>query len=69
MAIQIQRAQIRASNWKTGYILEDVRPNSATRSQQFEIIDYDSETQTVSLNEVLEVNRVKPEFLFSQINA
>ena len=63
----IQRSQIRASNWKTGHILEDVRPNSPTRNQQFEIVDYDSKTQAVSLDAVLEVDRVKPEFLFSQI--
>lgn len=63
----IQKSQIRASNWKTGHILEDVRPNSTTRNQQFEIVDYDSETQAVSLDAVLEIDRVKPEFLFSQI--
>lgn len=65
----IQKTQIRASNWSIGDIVEDVRPNSTTRNQQFEIIDYDSKTQTVSLDEVLKVNRVKTQFLFSQINA
>ena len=63
----IQKSQIRHSNWKVGHILEDVRPNSPTRNQQFEIIDYDPKTQAVSLDAVLEVNRVKPQFLFSQI--
>ena len=63
----IQRNQIRASNWKIGHILEDVRGNSSTRNQQFEIVDYDSRTQVVSLDAIPELNQVKPEFLFSQI--
>ena len=67
MVIQIQRSQIRASNWKTGHILEDVRPSSPTRNQQFEIADYDPETQVVSLDAIPELSRVKPEFIFSRI--
>lgn len=63
----IQKNQIRVSNWEIGHILEDVRPDSPTRNQQFEITDYDSKTQAVSLDAVFEIDRVKPEFLFSQI--
>ena len=63
----IQRNQIRASNWSIGHILEDVRPNSPTRNQQFAITDYDSKTQVVSLDAIAEIHRVKAEFIFSRI--
>ena len=63
----IQGNQIRASNWSIGHILEDVRPNSPTRNQQFEIVDYDAKTQAVSVDVVPEVNHVKAEFIFSRI--
>jgi hypothetical protein len=65
----IQKSQIRHSNWSIGDIVEDVRSDSPTRNQQFAISDYDPKTQAISLVSIPELNRVKPEFLFSQINA
>ena len=65
----IKNNQIRHSNWSVGDILEDVRPSSPTRNQQFTITDYDPETQSVSLDAIAEDDSVKPEFVFSQIQS
>lgn len=65
----IKNNQIRHSNWSVGDILEDVRPSSPTRNQQFAITDYDPETQSVSLDAIAEDDSVKSDFIFSQIQS
>jgi hypothetical protein len=67
--MEIKKSQIRAKNWKIGNILEDVRSNSQTRNQQFHIVDYDSKTQVVFLEQTPKDFRLKAEFIFSQIIA
>lgn len=63
----IKKSQIQASNWSIGDILEDVRPDSPTRNQQFAIVDYDPETGNISLDSIFEIHRLKSEFVFSRI--